>query len=78
MGDDRPANIDDFFAVLMRRVVEARRLQARGGVPHAAGVTRPLTPPPDEKADQMRDGRKGKSGRRKGGFMGFLARLRCW
>lgn len=72
-------------AVIVRRVVEARRLKAeedsrelRGGQAHSAARTMPLPPVDYEKSGGLgsidladRPGGKTKRG-------GFWARLRCW
>ena len=74
----------DLGAVIVRRVVEARRLKAEGGSreqrgqhAHSAARTQPLAPI-DEKGSGLgsvdlvdRPGGKTKRG-------GFWARLRCW
>ncbi|KAK4124610.1 ras-domain-containing protein [Parathielavia appendiculata] len=85
-------NIEETFALIVRRVVEARRL-AQMGVTDAElaassrGMTKPLTPlpPPGEDEDNEKQGRgpgiRGPNikGDRVGkGDGGFWKKLRCW
>ncbi|KAI0195043.1 P-loop containing nucleoside triphosphate hydrolase protein [Astrocystis sublimbata] len=84
-------NIEETFALIVRRVVEARRLAATGAVavpePESdrRGVTRPLTPLADERDEAPEEKRgvgvrgprwDGTFGRR--GGAGFWRSLRCW
>jgi hypothetical protein len=87
-------NIEETFALIVRRVVEARRL-AEMGVTDAElaanshGMTKPLTPlPPGDDADEKAaDGKRGPGVRGpningdrvgKGHDAGFWKKLRCW
>lgn len=74
-------NIEETFALIVRRVIEARRLADGGhlggaGELNARGMTKPLTPLPDgddlEKRGPRLDGRIGKRQN------GFWQKLRCW
>jgi hypothetical protein len=83
-------NIEETFAVIVRRVVEARRLAEMGVVDaelgmNSRGMTKPLTPLPpgedDEKGDGRGPGTRGPNirGDRVGrGGGGFWRKLRCW
>ncbi|KAF2500534.1 ras-domain-containing protein [Lophium mytilinum] len=69
-------NIEETFALLVRRVVEARRLQATGGAPSAAARTEPL-PPLSEK--QITDSQMpGNTFRPGGPKNSFWKKLKCW
>ncbi|KAF2813963.1 ras-domain-containing protein [Mytilinidion resinicola] len=69
-------NIEETFALLVRRVVEARRLQATGGAPAAAARTEPL-PPLSEK--QIADSQMpGNTFRPDGPKQSFWEKLKCW
>ncbi|KAL2137132.1 hypothetical protein VTI74DRAFT_8764 [Chaetomium olivicolor] len=85
-------NIEETFALIVRRVVEARKL-AEMGVTDAElaankrGMTKPLTPLPppgddeDEKGGERRMGMRGpniKGDRIGKGGNGFWKKLRCW
>ncbi|KAK5625201.1 hypothetical protein RRF57_000917 [Xylaria bambusicola] len=83
-------NIEETFALIVRRVVEARRraelgVVAEEPVTDRRGVTKPLTPLPDERDDGPDEKRgvgvrgprfDGSFGRRGGD--GFWKSLRCW
>ncbi|KAI0454709.1 P-loop containing nucleoside triphosphate hydrolase protein [Xylaria acuta] len=82
-------NIEETFALIVRRVVESRRLAEMGVIDHPEmdrrGVTKPLTPLPDERDDGPNEKRgvgvrgprfDGSFGRRGGD--GFWRSLRCW
>jgi len=84
-------NVEETFALMVRRVVEARRAHAERDaevvVGHAVAKTEPLTPlAEDEKADPLGEGRfpvvgimgrdDVRGGKRRGG--GFWKSLRCW
>lgn len=81
-------NIEETFALIVRRVVEARRQAEMAGQPGAdmlpgqlmggrgaatRGATAPLSPLPD--GDGEKSGSGSKSGR---GGGGFWSKLRCW
>lgn len=79
-------NIEETFALIVRRVVERRRLAELGVLDNmemnARGMTKPLTPLPVGEDDEKRSpGLRGpdingeKLGRGQGGFW---KRLRCW
>ena len=77
-------NIEETFALLVRRVEEARRIAAAEAAAAAAGVkgglathgvTKPLTPLPPPGDDEREDSNEKKRGPRKGGFLRWL---RCW
>lgn len=79
-------NIEETFALLVRRVMERRQLAQMGILDNtemnARGMTKPLTPLPHEQAGQKRGGGMGgprmtgeRFGRGKGGFW---KSLRCW
>ncbi|KFA62010.1 hypothetical protein S40285_02117 [Stachybotrys chlorohalonatus IBT 40285] len=78
-------NIEETFALLVRRVVEARRIAEMGDIGlsglAARGMTKPLTPLNDggnEKSQtglQQTDSNENKGGR---GTGGFWRNLRCW
>ncbi|KAI0878280.1 ras-domain-containing protein [Hypoxylon argillaceum] len=85
-------NIEETFALIVRRVVEARRLAELGVLDNPEtmdrrGVTRPLTPLVDERDDGGPDEKRGVGVRgprfdggslgRRGGD-GFWRSLRCW
>ncbi|KAI1296950.1 P-loop containing nucleoside triphosphate hydrolase protein [Xylaria venustula] len=83
-------NIEETFALIVRRVVEARRLAELGVINppemDRRGVTRPLTPLGDERDDTPADEKRGVGVRgprfdgsfgRKGGDS-FWRSLRCW
>ncbi|KAF2482106.1 ras small GTPase [Neohortaea acidophila] len=72
-------NIEETFALLIRRVVEARRLQSQGHrmpLPSSTARTQPLDPLPngDEKEDDFIPGERVQRGSR----WGWLRSLRCW
>lgn len=82
-------NIEETFALIVRRVVESRRLAEMGVLDNPAmdrrGVTRPLTPLADERDNGAYEKRglglrgprfDGSFGKRGGG--GFWRTLRCW
>jgi hypothetical protein len=85
-------NIEETFALIVRRVVDARRLAETGAADLAAtrhGVTKPLTPlPPGDEEDEKRAGAAVRGpgvrgpnirGDRVGqGNGGFWKKLRCW
>ncbi|KAK7192838.1 hypothetical protein DPSP01_012951 [Paraphaeosphaeria sporulosa] len=66
-------NIEETFALLVRRVVEARRLAASGGVPatHTAGTA--ALPPLDEKAGSPSSPNEENRPKES-----FWRKLRCW
>ncbi|KAK3076921.1 hypothetical protein LTS18_011642 [Coniosporium uncinatum] len=69
-------NIEETFALLVRRVVEARRLQANGGVePTTTEKTKSL-PPVSEKPKTTIDPKKVPSRNNKDAS--FWSKLRCW
>ncbi|RSL50039.1 hypothetical protein CEP53_008947 [Fusarium sp. AF-6] len=79
-------NIEETFALVVRRVVEARRLadmNPDGSEPNARGMTKPLTPlPTDSDTEKRAVGVRGPNlnegdrvGRNNGGFW---KNLRCW
>ncbi|RSM20855.1 hypothetical protein CDV31_000226 [Fusarium ambrosium] len=79
-------NIEETFALVVRRVVEARRLadmNPDGTEPNARGMTKPLTPlPTDSDTEKRAVGVRGPNlnegdrvGRNNGGFW---KNLRCW
>ncbi|KAK4160117.1 P-loop containing nucleoside triphosphate hydrolase protein [Cladorrhinum sp. PSN259] len=77
-------NIEETFALIVRRVVEARRMvemSANGMDANRRGMTKPLTPLPDaeKEAERMR-GVSTEGGKRigKSGGGGFWRKLRCW
>ncbi|KAI0429876.1 P-loop containing nucleoside triphosphate hydrolase protein [Xylaria sp. FL1042] len=83
-------NIEETFALIVRRVVEARRLAEMGIVAppemDRRGVTKPLTPLGDDREDGAADEKRGVGVRgprfdgsfgRRGGN-GFWRSLRCW
>ncbi|KAL2015816.1 hypothetical protein VTK56DRAFT_4732 [Thermocarpiscus australiensis] len=75
-------NIEETFALIVRRVVEARRLAEMGGggggglmddarlAANCHGVTKPLTPLPAGDDDDEKGGGRGAGG--------FWRKLRCW
>ncbi|KAK4157697.1 hypothetical protein C8A00DRAFT_39977 [Chaetomidium leptoderma] len=83
-------NIEETFALIVRRVVAARRLAEMGDggdgggelAASSRGMTKPLTPLPppgddeDEKEPGATSGAKTKGGR--GGDAAFWKKLRCW
>ncbi|AEO59916.1 hypothetical protein MYCTH_2308595 [Thermothelomyces thermophilus ATCC 42464] len=83
-------NIEETFALIIRRVVEARRLAqtAAGAQPAATsrGMTKPLTPlppPGDDEADEEKRGPGVRGPNIRGdrvgkGDGGFWRKLRCW
>lgn len=85
-------NIEETFGLIVRRVVEARRLAETGATEaelaaNSRGMTKPLTPlPPGEDDDEKRPGERGPGvrgphldGDRVGkGEGGFWKKLRCW
>ncbi|GAB1317601.1 Ras small monomeric [Madurella fahalii] len=84
-------NIEETFALIVRRVVEARKLAEMGVTDaelgmNSRGMTKPLTPLPagdddDEKGDGRGPGTRGPNirGDRIGrGGGGFWKKLRCW
>lgn len=83
-------NIEETFALIVRRVVEARKLAEMGVTDaepgmNSRGMTKPLTPLPagddDEKGDGRGPGTRGPNirGDRVGkGSGGFWRKLRCW
>lgn len=67
-------NIEETFALLVRRVVEARAHAARGGGP--VGVAFPQTPRLPPQADEKGVGTQGEeAGEEK---PGFWSKLKCW
>ncbi|KAK4143083.1 ras-like protein 2 [Dichotomopilus funicola] len=75
-------NIEETFALIVRRVVEARRLAALGVTDaelaaNSRGMTKPLTPLPPAGEGEEGEGEGGdeKSGGKNGGFW---RKLRCW
>ncbi|KFH40657.1 Ras-like protein-like protein [Hapsidospora chrysogenum ATCC 11550] len=79
-------NIEETFALIVRRVVEARRLAETGLMEsiemNARGMTKPLSPIPDSVNDEKRTpGLRGPSlngGRIGRPRSGFWHRFRCW
>ena len=81
-------NIEETFALIVRRVVEARRLAERGLMENtnlnARGMTKPLTPLPShgEDGNEKREvGTRGPNldgGKLGKGPGGFWKSLRCW
>jgi GTPase KRas protein len=80
-------NIEETFALLVRRVVESRRLAEMGVLDHDAGMdrrgmTKPLSPLPSSETEKQRQpGVRGpnlQGGRVGRGGGGFWRRLRCW
>ena len=79
-------NIEETFALIVRRVVEARRLAENGLMENtnlnARGMTKPLTPLPSQDEDEKRQpGMRGPNldGDRVGkGPSGFWKSLRRW
>ncbi|KAF2459403.1 ras small GTPase [Lineolata rhizophorae] len=65
-------NIEETFALLVRRVVEARRLQIYGGVEPASARTQPLAPVSEKPAMAGADDDDARNKR------SFWSRLRCW
>jgi GTPase KRas protein len=75
-------NIEETFQLLVRRVVEARRLAERGAggldAGNAHGMTKPLTPLASGRDNEKAAGDAalgGESGPFQGGFW---RKLRCW
>ncbi|KAK4242875.1 ras-like protein 2 [Achaetomium macrosporum] len=83
-------NIEETFALIVRRVVEARRLAEMGVTDaelaaNSRGMTKPLTPlpPGDEEDEKGRRGGGARGPNTKGdrvgrGNWGFWRKLRCW
>lgn len=86
-------NIEETFALIVRRVVEARRMAEMGVLPGeqgtapvgvAAGATKPLSPLPDESGEEKGGfgfggrGPRGGPGQAARGKGGFWRMLRCW
>jgi hypothetical protein len=87
-------NIEETFALIVRRVVEARRLADTGVTDaelaaNSRGMTKPLTPlPPGEEEDDEKRGANGERGPGmrgpnirgvgKGDGTAFWKKLRCW
>ncbi|KYK54806.1 RAS small monomeric GTPase [Drechmeria coniospora] len=80
-------NVEETFALIVRRVVERRRLAEMGVLDNtemnARGMTKPLTPlPADEVLDEKRGGvLRGQTlltDRRRRREAGFWRKLRCW
>lgn len=81
-------NIEETFALIVRRVVEARRQAETGLMPgqHGAvgaaqrGITKPLSPLPDGSSGEKGGLGRGPNGPGKAGrgAGGFWKRLRCW
>ncbi|KAL2210892.1 ras family protein [Sarocladium strictum] len=78
-------NIEETFALIVRRVVEARRLAEHGVMENtnlnARGMTKPLTPLPSQDDEKRQPGLRGPNpdGDRFGrGPGGFWKSLRCW
>lgn len=78
-------NIEETFALIVRRVNERRRLAEMGVLDNtemnARGMTKPLTPLPADEDEKRRPGLRGPniSGDRVGrGQGGFWKKLRCW
>lgn len=69
-------NIEETFALLVRRVVEARANAGRGGVGAGAALgsfpQTPRLPPQKEKVGRVQEGEEGDEKR------GFWAKLKCW
>lgn len=78
-------NIEETFALIVRRVVEGRKL-AEMGVHESTqmdsrGMTKPLTPLPSEEAEKRAPGVRGPNlngGKVGRGGAGFWKKLRCW
>ncbi|KAJ9665974.1 hypothetical protein H2201_003885 [Coniosporium apollinis] len=71
-------NVEETFALLVRRVVEARRAAATGGARSgAAGRTQPLPPVSEKPAVSTARRTVEQPGGRKEGA-GFWPRLKCW
>ena len=69
-------NIEETFALLVRRVVEARANAGRGGAGALASFPQtPRLPPAREKGGRMRDGGDHDDGEEK---RGFWSKLKCW
>ncbi|MCJ1467961.1 hypothetical protein MMC07_006587 [Pseudocyphellaria aurata] len=77
-------NIEETFALIVRRVVAARRLHASGADPipprsglqtHSLLPTQPLTPLDEKTGSNIDFHRRPKKSARRGGF---LARFKCW
>lgn len=78
-------NIEETFALIVRRVVEARRMAEMGVLDQGAGLgsvgmTKPLTPLPGTDSEKREVGMRGVNiGERVGrGGGGFWRSLRCW
>ncbi|KAK0721418.1 ras family protein [Apiosordaria backusii] len=81
-------NIEETFALIVRRVVEGRRLaemeaeELLGGGGNKRGMTKPLTPLPDRPVGDEEEKELGRRGVNIGegriGKEGFWKRLRCW
>ncbi|ROW00207.1 hypothetical protein VSDG_03540 [Cytospora chrysosperma] len=83
-------NIEETFALIVRRVVEARRLAAMGDAADeeeragngSRGATKPLSPLPGSEAMSEKMGARGpdnsKAGKVGRGGGGFWKKLRCW
>ena len=77
-------NIEETFALIVRRVVEARRLAEHGMneniAMNARGMTKPLSPIPSTDLEKREPGMRGPSltGGRIGRRSGFWQSLRCW
>ncbi|KAH8173907.1 Ras family protein [Sarocladium implicatum] len=78
-------NIEETFALIVRRVVEARRLAEQGLMDNtnlnARGMTKPLTPLPSQDSEKRQPGMRGPNldgGRVGRGPGGFWKSLRCW
>lgn len=78
-------NIEETFALIVRRVIEARRLADQGMMGdiamNARGMTKPLSPIPDGGNEKRALGGRGPTinGERVGRPMsGFWQKLRCW
>lgn len=78
-------NIEETFALVVRRVVEARQMAAQGMLDNlemnARGMTKPLTPLPSDDHEKRGVGIRGPhyNGERFGkGASGFFKSLRCW
>jgi GTPase KRas len=76
-------NIEETFALVVRRVVEARRTAEAGLMETSRGMTAPLTPLPDADAggEKRGPGERGPNldgDRLRRGPGGFWRNLRCW
>ncbi|KAJ4983328.1 Ras family protein [Stagonosporopsis vannaccii] len=66
-------NIEETFALLVRRVVEARAAAGTAKAPSTPYAQTPRLPPQGEKVVRQRDGEEEGEGKQ-----GFWAKLKCW